>query len=84
MNFLKKTKKIRKKIHVTGLKVLTTLNILSLLFFGCSLDSMTGWKLWVIMLGNVIWIFLIALVNGWFYDTRSYYERLEDGTRKEF
>lgn len=76
MNFLKKTKKIRKKIHVTGLKVLTVLNVLSLLFFGCSLDSMTGWKPWVIMLVNIAWINLIALANGWFDDTRSYCDEM--------
>lgn len=77
MNFLRKTKKIRKKIHIFGIKALTALNAFSLIYWICWIDYIISWQPYVIMLVNFAWITLVLWANGWIYDTEPYYERLE-------
>ena len=75
MNFLKKTKRIRKKIHIFGLKVFTFLNFMSLIFWISCIDAIISWQPYVIMIFNFAWLYLMAYANGLIYDTRYYYER---------
>lgn len=78
MNFsrwLKQTRRIRRKIHKTFLKVFTFMNAVSLLFIMMAIDSLEGLLPIFIMSLNFSWLFLMAYANGWVQDTEPYYER---------
>lgn len=77
MNFLKRTRKIRRKIHIFGIKLLTVLNFISLMYWICWIDYIISWQPYVIMFVNACWLMLVLWANGWMYDTKPYYERLE-------
>lgn len=77
MNFLKRTRKTRRKIHVFGIKLLTALNLFSLLYWICWIDCIISWQPYVIMCVNCAWLMLVLWANGWVYDTEPYFERLE-------
>ena len=74
MNF---SKKIRRKIHNFGLKIITVLNVLSLLYWMCVIDAVVSWQPYLIMAINFGWIFLFSYANGFMYNTKPYYERME-------
>ena len=69
-------KRIRRKIHNTILKIATALNALSLIFCMCLVDAFT-WQPYLIMAFNLGWLYLFAYANGYVYDTKEYYERIE-------
>ena len=80
MNFTewcRSTRRTRKKIHHMGLKIITGLNVISLLFLVVSVDGFVSWQPYMIMLINIGWLFLMGYANGWIMDTKPYYERLE-------
>ena len=80
MNFTewcRKTRRTRKKIHHMGLKILTGLNVVSLLFLVTCVDGFISWQPYLIMLINIGWLFLMGYANGWICDTKPFYERLE-------
>ena len=78
MNFLKRTRRIRKKIHRFGLKVITA--IASVTFFCAMTADFEYSDMRVVLIMLVVsgaWLSLIAYVNGWVYDTEPYYKRIE-------
>ena len=77
MNFLKRTRKIRRKIHIFGIKLLTALNAFSLMYWICWIDYIISWQPYVIICVNGAWLMLVLWANGWVYDTEPYYKRLE-------
>ena len=78
MNFLKRTRRIRKKIHRFGLKVITA--IAGVTFF-CAMAADPEYSdMRVVLIMLVVsgaWLFLIGYVNGWMYDTEPYHKRIE-------
>lgn len=80
MNFTewcRSTRRTRKKIHHMGLKIITGLNVISLLFLVVSVDGFVSWQPYLIMMINIGWLFLMGYANGWIMDTKPYYERLK-------
>lgn len=49
----------------TILKIITWLNFLSLLIFGCALDS-DSWIPFIICCINIAWLALFGYANNWF------------------
>lgn len=78
MNFLKRTRRIRKKIHRFGLKVITA--IAGITFF-CTMAADPEYSdMSVVLIMLVVsgaWLSLIGYANGWMYDTEPYYKRIE-------
>lgn len=74
MNFLK-NRRIRRKIHNAFVKILVFINLFSLMFWMCAIDSIISWQPYVIMAVNFGFLMLVAYVNGWIYDTEPCYER---------
>jgi len=70
MNFLN-------KVRIVFLKIFTGLNLVSLLFWMCAIDAIISWQPYAIMGFNLLWLFLMAYANGWMYETKPYYERME-------
>lgn len=53
------------------------INLFSLIFWMCLVDSIILWQSFVIMIVNISFLWLVAYANGYIYDTERYYERLE-------
>ena len=80
MNFTewcKRTRRIRRKIHVIGLKIFTWMNAVSLLFWILYVDGICSWQPYLIMSINFTWLSMMAYANGWMCDTKPYEERLK-------
>jgi hypothetical protein len=54
------------------------LNGISLMFWFCLIDSIVSWQPYVIMAVNVAFLSLVAYANGWFYDTKPWYDRMKE------
>lgn len=78
MNFLKRTRRIRKKIHRFGLKVITA--IAGVTFF-CAMAADPEYSdmrvVLIMLVVSSAWLSLIGYANGWMYDTEPYYKRIE-------
>lgn len=59
------------------IKALVIINLFSLLYWMCLLDYIISWKPVVIMLVNLLFLWVVAYANGYVYDSKQYYERLE-------
>ena len=59
------------------IKTLVIINLFSLIFWMCLVDSIISWQPFVIMIVNILFLWLVAYANGYIYDTERYYERLE-------
>lgn len=76
--FIVTSKRTRRKIHNFGLKTITMLNVISFFYWVCWIDAIISWQPYLIMAINFGWICLFAYANGYFYDTKPYYERMEE------
>lgn len=74
MNYLRVA---RRKLKNFIIKTLVIINLFSLIFWMCLVDSIISWQPFVIMIVNILFLWLVAYVNGYIYDTERYYERLE-------
>lgn len=74
MNYLRVA---RRKLKNFIIKTLVIINLFSLIFWMCLVDSIISWQPFVIMLVNSSFLWLVAYANGYIYDTERYYERLE-------
>lgn len=89
MNYLHKRKFCRvcryARRHAKNfiLKTLCVVNAFSLLFWVCLIDSIISWQPVVIMVVNIIFLYLVAYVNGWIYGTEPYFQRLEKEGEQE-
>lgn len=72
-----KGRKIRRKIHVAGLKFLVALNLISFIFLASAIDSFITWHPYAVMLVNMGFLYLMAYANGYVCGTKPYYERIE-------
>lgn len=61
--WLRKTRRIRRKIHVAGVKCFTFLNAVSLLFWITYADAICSWQPYLIMSINFCWLTLMAYAN---------------------
>ena len=53
------------------------INLFSLLHWICVLDYIISWQPVVIMSVNCSFLWVVAYANGYVYDSKQYYERLE-------
>ena len=89
MNYLHKRKFCRvcryARRHAKNfiIKTLCVVNAFSLLFWVCLIDSIISWQPVVIMVVNIIFLYLVAHVNGWIYGTEPYFQRLEKEGEQE-
>lgn len=89
MNYLHKRKFCRvcryARRHAKNfiIKTLCVVNAFSLLFWMCLIDSIISWQPVVIMAVNIIFLYLVAYVNGWIYGTEPYFQRLEKEGEQE-
>ncbi len=89
MNYLHKRKFCRvcryARRHAKNfiIKTLCVVNAFSLLFWVCLIDSIISWQPVVIMVVNIIFLYLVAYVNGWIYGTEPYFQRLEKEGEQE-
>lgn len=74
MNYLRVA---RRKLKNFIIKTLVIINLFSLIFWMCLVDSIISWQPFVIMIVNILFLWLVAYANGYIYDTERYYERLE-------
>lgn len=74
MNYLRI---VRRKLKNFIIKILVIINLFSLIFWMCLVDSIISWQFFVIMIVNISFLWLVAYANGYIYDTERYYERLE-------
>lgn len=74
MNYLRI---VRRKLKNFIIKILVIINLFSLIFWMCLVDSIISWQSLVIMIVNISFLWLVAYANGYIYDTERYYERLE-------
>ncbi len=74
MNYLRVA---RRKLKNFIIKTLVIINLFSLIFWMCLVDSIISWQPFVIMIVNILFLWLVAYANGYIYDTEHYYERLE-------
>lgn len=74
MNYLRI---VRRKLKNFIIKILVIINLFSLIFWMCLVDSTISWQSFVIMIVNISFLWLVAYANGYIYDTERYYERLE-------
>lgn len=74
MNYLRI---VRRKLKNFIIKILVIINLFSLIFWMCLVDSIISWQPFVIMIINISFLWLVAYANGYIYDTERYYERLE-------
>lgn len=74
MNYLRI---VRRKLKNFIIKILVIINLFSLIFWMCLVDSIISWQSFVIMIVNISFLWLVAYANGYIYDTERYYERLE-------
>lgn len=59
----RRTRLIRRKIHVAGVKAFTFLNAVSLLFWIAYADAICSWQPYLIMSFNFCWLVLMAYAN---------------------
>ena len=74
MNYLRVA---RRKLKNFIIKTLVIINLFSLIFWMCLVDSIISWQPFVIMIVNILFLWLVAYANGYIYDTERYYERVE-------
>lgn len=74
MNYLRI---VRRKLKNFIIKILVIINLFSLIFWMCLVDSIISWQSFVIMIVNISFLWLVAYANGYIYYTERYYERLE-------
>lgn len=74
MNYLRIA---RRKLKNFIIKTLVIINLFSLIFWACLIDSIISWQPFVIMIVNILFLWLAAYANGYIYNTKRYYERLE-------
>lgn len=74
MNYLRI---VRRKLKNFIIKIRVIINLFSLIFWMCLVDSIISWQSFVIMIVNISFLWLVAYANGYIYDTERYYERLE-------
>lgn len=74
MNYLRI---VPRKLKNFIIKILVIINLFSLIFWMCLVDSIISWQPFVIMIINISFLWLVAYANGYIYDTERYYERLE-------
>ena len=60
-----------------GIKGLTFVNGVSLLFWIMVIDGICSWQPYLIMAINFGWLWMMAYANGWVTDTKPYYERIK-------
>jgi hypothetical protein len=51
---------------------------MSLMFWLCLIDNIVSWQPYVIMAVNAAFLSLVAYANGWFYDTKPWYDRMKE------
>lgn len=78
----KKRNIIRRQVKNFLIKVFTVINLFSLLCGMCLVDCVVSWKTIGIMLVNFLFLCLVTYANGYVYDTKPYYERLQRQRRK--
>lgn len=64
-------------IHNGIIMALVYLNLLSLLFWMCCIDSIISWQPYVIMVVNALFLYMVGYANGWVIDTKPYLEKME-------
>lgn len=74
MNYLRIA---RRRLKNFIIKTLVIINLFSLIFWACLIDSIISWQPFVIMIVNILFLWSVAYANGYIYNTKRYYERLE-------
>lgn len=74
MNYLRIA---RRRLKNFIIKPLVIINLFSLIFWACLIDSIISWQPFVIMIVNILFLWSVAYANGYVYDTERYYERQE-------
>ena len=78
----KKRNIIHRKVKNFLIKVFTVMNLFSLLCGMCLIDCVVSWETIGIMIVNFLFLCLVTYANGYVYDTKPYYERLQRQRRK--
>jgi len=73
----RKTKRKLRKVKNFLIKASATIAIITWLLVACAIDSIDILPAMLIMGVTSVWLSILALANGYVYDTERYYEREE-------